>query len=47
MIFVLCLSVFWQIYNLTKLVDKQIAQVIHISFVKNEQVRTKTFAELK
>ena len=47
LILMLTVSLIWQITNLTKLVSKQIAQVMHISYLKNVKIRTNIMADLK
>ena len=47
LILMLTVSLIWQITNLTKLASKQIAQVMHISYLKNVKIRTNMMADLK
>ena len=47
MIVLLYVSAFIQIRQLKKLAKKQIVQVTRVAFLKKEEIRSKTLAELK
>ena len=47
LIMMLTVSLIWQVTNLSKIASKQIAQVMHISYLKNVKIRTSILADFK